>query len=115
MSTVHEIPASVHLVPLDLVDDHDFDEPATSPEDAAWLRANTGGSDLDGPREPHVSFPDWIRIQASLQRLHDSDAGDWLASKIEELAARAAFLGATTPADFEDRLDALEHEEVCRG
>lgn len=62
------------------------------------------------PAEPVsgiVSFPEWIQCQAACLRSLGSDAGDWLAAKIDEVAGRARFLHATSPGQYEARDEAL--------
>lgn len=56
-----------------------------------------------------LTFPAWIAAQAA--RLRDSlrsEAGDWLAREIEDLAAWARRLNATTPAEYEARRELAE-------
>jgi hypothetical protein len=57
----------------------------------------------------HPFFPEWIGNQASYLRSLGSDAADWLAGKIDELAREVQFTRATSPAQHEERVDVMSH------
>jgi hypothetical protein len=78
--------------------------PVVDPEDVELFDESF---DLDGPREPLVSFPDWIQGCASYYRSLGSDAADWLAAEIQELADLARLLNAVSPEQLLDRRAAL--------
>ena len=84
------------------------DCPVVEPEDVELLDESF---DLDGPREPLLSFPDWIETCASYYRSLGSDAADWLAAEIQELADLARALHAATPDQFDGRRAALSRSE----
>lgn len=61
------------------------------------------------PREPEtLGFPAWILSQAELIRSGGSDAAAWLADHLELIGRRAEFVGATSPAQYDDRVEVLE-------
>jgi hypothetical protein len=53
--------------------------------------------------EPALPFGEWIAAQASWFRSFGTDAADWMARQIDDLANEARFHGASSPADFDDR------------
>jgi hypothetical protein len=78
----------------------------------AWLTAAR-----PEPGEAELSMPDWIEAQAAKLHALGSDLAEWLAAKVDELAAECRTLDATTPAEFEDRREALtewvaEHDRM---
>ena len=64
----------------------------------------------DFPGEPRLPMPDWIEIQAQLFRLHRSNLADWLAQKLDDLAAECRYLRATTPDEFDAREEVLARD-----
>jgi hypothetical protein len=68
--------------------------------------------EADGPREPHVPFPEWIETQASWFRSLGSDAAEWLAAELQQLADLARTLRADTPEQLTDRRDTLAYERL---
>jgi len=59
--------------------------------------------DLDSFLPRNLPFADWLAERARQTALLDDDRSQWLASRIDELAKQAHFLGATDPATFTDR------------
>lgn len=83
------------------IDPDDTDDPLDRLR--AELRAIAAEADDGEPAEPALSFDAWIAVQAGWYRALGSEAGDWLAAKIDDLAHECAFHGATSPGDFDDR------------
>lgn len=104
------VPDWAVLVPPEFADPFaDDDSPGLMAEE--WTAPEPGG--------PTVTFVEWIALQACYFRSLGSDAGDWLASQIDSLSAMAGRLGATTPAEYEARLEIEEGDRdadlVARG
>ena len=83
----------------DLLGSCQIDETAPdgpTPADLDWF-AHQGGCDLSEPVAGILGFPAWIKVQASYLRSLGSDAGDWLAGKLDELAAAPTSPGPRAP------------------
>jgi hypothetical protein len=63
------------------------------------------------PAEPD-RLADWIEEQAAAFKAQQTQAGQWMAETMFELAATARFLGAATPEQFETRKQTLEQERL---
>jgi len=63
------------------------------------------------PAEPD-RLADWIEEQAEGFKAQETQAGQWMAETMFELAATARFLGAATPEQFETRKQTLEQERL---
>jgi hypothetical protein len=81
--------------------------PAIEPEDSDLLDE---ACEADGPCEPRLPLAEWAETQASWFRSQRTAAGDWLAAEIQELADLARALHSTTPEQFADRRQAMNHE-----
>lgn len=55
---------------------------------------------------------DWIEEQAAAFKAQETQAGQWMAETMFELAATARFLGAANPEQFETRKQTLEQERL---
>jgi hypothetical protein len=78
-------------------------EPETSANSVPVPKTNSE------PAEPD-SLAEWIEEQAAAFKLQQTQAGQWMAETMLELAATARFLGAATPEQFETRKQTLECE-----
>ena len=65
-----------------------------------------------GNLEP-ASFPEWIEEQAGAFKAQRTQAGQWMAETMLELAATARFLGASTPEQYETRKQTLERDRLA--
>jgi len=72
-------------------------------EDLEWLAA----CNLDSFLPRKLEFADWLAEQARQTALLDDPRHQWLASRIDELAQQAHFLGARNPEEFTDRDEAM--------
>ncbi len=65
-------------------------------------------AEAPAPAEPRLPFADLIGVEASYYRSKGTSFGDWMAATLDALASEARFLGATNPADFDDRSATME-------
>ena len=72
-------------------------------EDLEWIAA----CNLDSFLPRKLEFADWLAEQARQTALLDDPRHQWLASRIDELAQQAHFLGARNPEEFTDRDEAM--------
>jgi hypothetical protein len=70
---------------------------------------------LDSFLPRNLPFADWLGEKARQTALLDDDRGRWLGDRIGELASQARFLGATDPATFVDRDEAMLRPSGRRG
>jgi len=70
---------------------------------------------LDSFLPRNLPFADWLGEKARQTALLDDDRGRWLGDRIGELASQARFLGATDPATFVDRDEAMLRPGGRRG
>jgi hypothetical protein len=70
---------------------------------------------LDSFIPRNLPFPDWLAEQARQTALLDDERHAWLSGRIDELAAQARFLGASDPATFVDRDEAMLRPSGRRG
>jgi hypothetical protein len=75
-----------------------------SRDDRHWAASQPWPADLDD----RPMFVREIDLEAYFMRLRPGPTAKWLASKLEELARLALFLGAPDPETFEERLEVLE-------
>ncbi len=87
-------------------------EPATIAE---ALAAYDAGEDLGDDLGDDGSAPDetlifdaWIDSQAAAVRSLGTDAAEWLAGQMAALADRARYLNASTPAEYDERVEILD-------
>jgi hypothetical protein len=80
-------------------------------EDIEWATA----SNLDSFIPLQIDFPDWLAEKARQIALLQDERSQWLASRIDELAKQAHFLGANNPATFTDRDEAMLRPSGRRG
>jgi hypothetical protein len=83
------------------LDDLAIHEAACDAHDAEMAR-------IEESSEVTLTFPDWIALQAAALRSHGTEAAGWLADAIDLMAARARFVGASTPAEYDERVEILE-------
>lgn len=74
-------------------------------------RIDFAGSAAAPSPEPD-RLADWIEEQAAAFKAQETQAGQWMAETMFELAATARFLGAATPEQFETRKQTLEQERL---
>jgi hypothetical protein len=86
-------------------DEPDYTDRPTA-ADYEWIAA----CNLDSFVPRKLEFADWLAEQARQHQIRGDDSHygyaawhAWLASRIDELAAQARFLGANDPATFDDR------------
>ena len=87
-------------------------------EDLEWIAA----CNLDSFLPRNLPFADWLAEQARQHQIRGDDSRycsaawhAWLASRIDELAQQAHFLGANDPATFDDRDEAMLRPSGRRG
>jgi hypothetical protein len=114
---------SIDLEDVDALDaaceaDASFDPddlPGVRDARAWWAEHADGWDAATVPGEPLLPFPDWIECQAGWFRSLSSNAGDWLAAELQQLADLARSLWADTPERLVDRRDAMDRERRDRG
>ena len=82
--------------------------PSVEPEDRERL---DDAYDVDFPGPPRLPLADWIEVQAAWFRSQDTDAANWLASEVQELADLCRALHAATVDQFDGRRAALAKSE----
>jgi hypothetical protein len=108
MSILPHTPVPFQLIPpeleelLDPFGDHDGPSLADLEWEAMMSRAS---ATAEPPGMPLLPFADWIETKAALIRLDSTDAARWLAAKLDELAAKARWLQAETPDQYDARLE----------
>jgi hypothetical protein len=75
-------------------------------------RGTSSVQPLISPGEPRLPLEAWLRLEADRYRRSYSELGRWLATKIDELADAARLTGASTPAQLDDRVAALERDRA---
>jgi len=102
MDTVTESSATIES--LSTADEAEF---TPSPSDLDWW-AHQAVCPTPSAPSGNLTLPEWIAAQAADYRALGSKAGDWLAGRLEELAREVRYTAAMTPADHDDRIEALE-------
>jgi hypothetical protein len=99
------------LFPGEMVDPWDCQaDPTLWGDDTDTDRWELGpAADRDEPAAT-LSLADLVTKQAEAYRAWSTAAGAMIADCLDALAARIAYLNARTPAEFADRLDAIEQD-----
>lgn len=61
----------------------------------------------DAPAEPRLPMADWIEVEGQALRLRGSNLADWLAARLDDLAAECRSLHAGTPDEFDARSEVM--------